>query len=183
MPSSTGAVCTGVDAPQLSPLPCPSPTIVSLGSSLAGLVLSPFPFISRLKTTRWALPAPGLGSISPFVTDETHPQLSGQVLSKLPHGQKNPKFLQLHQPLIHVFMRRVFLLLSVSFPANEGTVINRMVDNKITTGWSTELKTPLAVGDHPRSVSHQWCSPSFFTLPKTQCISFVSWWTVLITSN
>ena len=71
------AVCIGVDALQVSPLPhlqcCHhSPRLIPRGPGF-------IPFISSLKSFQRALPAPGLGSISSFETSEIHQQTSGQA--------------------------------------------------------------------------------------------------------
>lgn len=51
--------------------------------------------------------------------------------------------------------------------------------SKTATGCNMWLYTPVAVGDHPKNMSYQRCSPSFLTLSSILCISFVSWWTVI----
>lgn len=98
----------------------PNPGIVPPDSSLSSFISTPSLFIPSLKSSQWAMPAPGLGYIYPFQTGGTHQQPSGQVTSKLPHDQKNTVFLWWHQLLSHVFVSWIFWVLSVSLPATEG---------------------------------------------------------------
>lgn len=89
----------------------PSPVIIPLDSSLMSLILFPSSFTPSLKLSQWALPAPGLGSISPFKTGETHVQPSGQAPGKPLHSQKTktPVIAPAYQPHIYEW---VFLVLS-----------------------------------------------------------------------
>lgn len=75
-----------------------------------------------------------MGLVSPFDKGETHVQPSGQVRSKLPHGKKTnkqTKFLQLHQPLSHVFTS--IMNVSISIPITEGIEENFGIATKYAT--------------------------------------------------
>ena len=123
--------------------PCltPNPIIISPGLSLRSLVLSPSLFVCSLKLSQQVLPAPGLGSVSPFATRETHQQTSDQAQSELPHGQKKAIILAIAPASQTCVYEIGFLLLSVAFHATEGIEENTTWTPTLFTNHHSPLKS------------------------------------------
>ena len=112
-------------------LPYSNPGILSLGSSLASLILSLFPFKSSLKPSQQALPTYGLGSFPLFETGGPKLSPAGMVLDK-PLQDKRKQNSDGTSLLCHVLMIRwVFQFLPVLTSATEG-----MEENTTCPGFS-----------------------------------------------
>lgn len=100
----------------------------------------PSPFTSNQKPCHWDLPAPGRGSL-PHVR-QLRPICSHQDRHQVNcPWSKTPKSLHLHQTLSHVFMRCIFLLLSLSFPATKGIEENMTCIPAPSTNHPSPLKS------------------------------------------
>ena len=94
-----------------------------------------------VKLSQWALPAPELGSVSPFQTGKIHLQPSCQMLSKLHHGQKNSCDCT---SLSAMCLWDGFSCYSVSFPAPKGIEENMTCTLALSTNPDVLFDNPQA---------------------------------------